>query len=81
MPHLKVTLSESSFNDYNIINEIKNRATEKRQGADAILTKYSGRSKKVFLTVDNHQILLKEGRSRKTFVRSDYKTVEFPAIS
>lgn len=76
---LKVILSGSSLNKENIINEVINRATEKKQGADAIVTKHKGRSAKVFLIVDNRQILFKQRSRMKTFIIGDYKSVVFPA--
>ncbi|HOW60871.1 MAG TPA: hypothetical protein P5548_04200 [Candidatus Moranbacteria bacterium] len=76
----KVILSGSSLNDHNVIQEIVSRATEKKQGAEAIFVKAKGRKKKVFLMVDNRQLLVKKGRSRQTFIYGADDKVVFPAI-
>ena len=76
---LKTILSGSSLNRHNILSEAMDRAIEGKLGVDAIIKKNNGRSAKVLLRVDNHQILFKQKSRLKTFVIDLYKEVTFPA--
>jgi cyclophilin family peptidyl-prolyl cis-trans isomerase len=73
-----VVLEGKNLTEENVKKEIIHRATKKKQGADAIITREpDGAVCQFTLMIDNNQILFNANGSRRTFMCDKYRRVEF----